>query len=65
MPSHTMAASNNTIIGIATRNNESGSGGLNAAESTNVVNQICRRYASSIPLLIAPERSARVVTKGA
>jgi len=43
MPSQIMAASKSNIIGIATRNSERGSGGENAAPSTNVVNQMCRR----------------------
>ena len=41
--SQNRAASKSIIIGSDTRNNDSGSGGENAAPKTKVMNQICRR----------------------
>ena len=52
--SHNIAASNRSIIGIATKNKESGSGGEKAAPRTNVVNQMCLRNSSKVGLSIAP-----------
>ena len=64
-PSQIIAASNSKIIGTDTRNKDSGSGGENAAPSTNVVNQMCLRWASKSTLSIAPLCNANNVIRGA
>ena len=51
------------MIGSETRNSERGSGGEKAAPRTNVMNQMCLRYAINVGLSIAPEfRQSRVMS---
>tara|TARA_B110001452_G_C15228004_1_gene425546 strand:+ start:2221 stop:2550 length:330 start_codon:yes stop_codon:yes gene_type:complete len=57
--------SNKRIIGRATRNNESGSGGENIAPRTNEENQMCFRYIVIVFGSTMPTRNASIVTTGA
>ena len=63
--SQNRAASNSRIIGIDTKNRDSGSGGENAAPRTNVANQMCLRYSSKVALSTAPDCRESNVIRGA